>query len=63
LQLHLDSRAYYLKTVVKQAKANGLLPFYWDEGSLGNNGFGIFNRVDNTVFDTQALEGLLAGLN
>jgi aryl-phospho-beta-D-glucosidase BglC (GH1 family) len=63
LQLHLDSRAYYLKTVVKQAKANGLLPFYWDEGSLGNNGFGIFNRADNTVFDTQALDGLLAGLN
>jgi aryl-phospho-beta-D-glucosidase BglC (GH1 family) len=63
LQLHLDSRAYYLKTVVKQAKANGLLPFYWDEGSLGNNGFGIFNRADNTVFDAQALEGLLAGLN
>lgn len=27
LTLHLNSRAYYLKTVVKTAKANGLLPF------------------------------------
>ncbi|AXP80101.1 Endoglucanase A precursor [Mariniflexile rhizosphaerae] len=63
LQLHLDSRAYYLKTVVKQAKANGLLPFYWDEGSMGNNGFGIFNRTNNTVFDQKALDALLAGLN
>lgn len=62
LTLHLNSRAYYLKTVVKQAKANGLLPFYWDEGSLGDNGFGIFKRSDNTVFDTQALNALIEGL-
>ncbi|WP_281231501.1 cellulase family glycosylhydrolase [Flavobacterium gelatinilyticum] len=62
LTLHLKSRAYYLKTVVKTAKANGLLPFYWDEGSLENNGFGIFKRADNTVFDTQALNALKEGL-
>ncbi|WP_264535452.1 glycoside hydrolase family 5 protein [Flavobacterium sp. N1736] len=62
LTLHLASRAYYLKTVVKQAKANGLLPFYWDEGSLNDKGFGIFNRANNTVFDTQALTALKEGL-
>ncbi|WP_269233802.1 cellulase family glycosylhydrolase [Flavobacterium flavigenum] len=62
LTLHLNSRAYYLKTVVKTAKANGLLPFYWDEGSLGNNGFGIINRTNNTVFDIQALTALKEGL-
>ncbi|WP_417939167.1 glycoside hydrolase family 5 protein [Flavobacterium sp. RS13.1] len=62
LTLHLNSRAYYLKMVVKTAKANGLLPFYWDEGSLGNNGFGIINRTTNTVFDTQALNALKEGL-
>lgn len=62
LTLHLASRAYYLKTVVKTAKANGLLPFYWDEGNLGNEGFGIFKRSDNTVFDTQALTALKDGL-
>lgn len=62
LTLHLASRAYYLKTVVKTAKANGLLPFYWDEGSMGDNSFGIFNRSNNTVFDTQALTALVEGL-
>ncbi len=62
LTLHLNSRAYYLKTVVKTAKANGLLPFYWDEGSMGNNGFGIINRTNNTIFDTQALNALIDGL-
>ncbi len=63
LTKHLASRAYYLKYVVQQAKANGLVPFYWDEGSISNNGFGIFNRSNNTVFDNQALTGLMSGLN
>jgi aryl-phospho-beta-D-glucosidase BglC (GH1 family) len=63
LQLHLNSRAFYLKYVVKRAKANGILPFYWDEGNIGNNGFGIYNRTNNTVFDQQALTALQEGLN
>jgi aryl-phospho-beta-D-glucosidase BglC (GH1 family) len=62
LPLHLASRAYYLKSVVQQAKANGMVPFYWDEGNLGSNGFGIFNRFNSSVGDTQALNGLLDGL-
>lgn len=63
LSLHLASRAYYLKVVVQQAKANGMVPFYWDEGNIGSNGFGIFNRFNTSVADTQALNGLLDGLN
>ena len=62
LTLHLDSRAFFLKYVVKQAKANGLLPFYWDAGGMGNNGSAIFNRNNNTVFDPQALKGLQDGM-
>ena len=62
LDLHLASRAYYFQYVVKQAKANGMVPFYWDEGNLGSNGFGIFNRFNTSVADTQALKGLLDGL-
>ena len=62
LTLHLASRAHYLKNVVQKAKSNGLVPFYWDEGRIGNNGFGIFRRSDNTVFDTQVLNALQEGL-
>lgn len=62
LTLHLDSRAYYLKSVVKQAKANGILPFYWDAGGMGNNGSALFNRSNNTIFDSQALTALQEGL-
>jgi len=63
LRSHLNARAYYLKYFVKEAKANGLIPFYWDEGGLGNNSFGIFNRQTNTVYDRQALDSLMHGTN
>ncbi|PKB16432.1 cellulase family glycosylhydrolase [Flavobacterium sp. 5] len=62
LAKHLDSRAYYLKYVVKQAKANGLIPFYWDAGNMGVNTMSLFNRTNNTIYDSQALTALQDGL-
>ncbi|MFH0761339.1 MAG: cellulase family glycosylhydrolase [Bacteroidota bacterium] len=59
LTRHLDSRAYYLNYVTKQAKANGIIPFYWDNGATGNNGCAIFDRHTLTVFDQQALDALI----
>jgi endoglucanase len=56
LALHLDSRTYFLKYLVKQAKANGLIPFYWDTGN------GVINRSNNTVFDQKALDSLRSGV-
>ena len=63
LKRHLSARSHYLKYFVKCAKTDGLIPFYWDEGRLGNNSFGIFNRQTNTVFDKQALDSLIRGTN
>lgn len=62
LTLHLASRAYFLKYVVKQSKANGLIPFYWDAGNLGVNTMSLFDRSNNTVYDAQALTALKEGL-
>jgi len=56
LKLHLASRAYYFKCVTKQAIANGILPFFWDTGSL-------INRNNYSVSDQQALDGLIQGAN
>ena len=61
LTLHLASRAYFLKYITQQARANGILPFYWDNGGTGVNGAAIFNRKNNTVFDRQALDALVQG--
>jgi len=61
LTLHLASRAYWNKYITQQAMVHGLLPFYWDEGSIINHGFGIFNRQNNTVFDQQVLDALIEG--
>ncbi|MEM0576636.1 cellulase family glycosylhydrolase [Flavobacterium polysaccharolyticum] len=62
LTLHLKSRADFLKYVVKQSKANGMIPFYWDAGFMGVNTMTIFNRTNNTVYDAQALTALQDGL-
>jgi endoglucanase len=61
LTLHLASRAYYLKYVTQQAGAYGLLPFYWDNGHIGDNTFALFNRQTNAVYDQQALDALVQG--
>jgi endoglucanase len=61
LTLHLSSRAYWDKFITQQALANGMLPFYWDEGSLTNHGFGIMNRQTNTVGDQQVMDALTQG--
>lgn len=62
LTLHLKSRADFLKYVVKQSRANGMIPFYWDAGFMDVNTMTIFNRTNNTVYDTQALTALQDGL-
>ena len=58
---HLAARAYYLKYVTKKARASGVIPFYWDAGFTGNHGSGLFDRSNNTVFDTQALNAIIEG--
>lgn len=62
LELHLNSRAYYLKCVAQQAKLNGLLPFYWDAGNRGENASALFNRQSNTVYDQQVIDALMEGI-
>jgi len=57
LKLHKDSRAYYFYYVTKQAKANGILPFFWDTGGDGS----LFNRKNNTVMEQQALDAVIKG--
>lgn len=54
LKLHLASRAFYFKYVVKKSIANGLLPFFWDTGEL-------INRNSYTVTDQLSLDGLIQG--
>lgn len=61
LELHRKSRAWYLEYVTRKTLANGLLPFYWDDGGLDNHGSGIFDRRAKTVFDRQSLDALLKG--
>lgn len=54
LDLHHAGRAYYFKYVTGKTLADGMVPFYWDTGSL-------LDRNLNSVIDQQSLTALQEG--
>jgi endoglucanase len=54
LALHKASRAYYVRYVTEQALSNGMLPFYWDTGSL-------IDRRNYNVTDQDVMTALHQG--
>jgi endoglucanase len=62
-QLHYESRAYFNRYVTEQAKNYGMVPFYWDEGSLTNHGFGMIDRNQLEVGDQLLYDALMEGSN
>lgn len=61
----INSRAYYLEYVVRSAKNNGLVPFYWDNGGIQEeptiNQMAIFDRKRLKVVDQPALDAIMRG--
>lgn len=61
----INSRAYYLEYITRVAKNNGAVPFYWDNGGMGNGDtadqFGIFDRKNLRIFDQPAVDALVRG--
>lgn len=51
---HNDAVDYWLTYITKQAKANGMLPFFWDTG-------GALDRQNNSVKDKRTIVALNAG--
>lgn len=58
---HVQARNYYLEYVTKTAVQNGIVPYYWDNGYDGNNGFALFDRDNGEVIDPDALEAIMEG--
>lgn len=58
---HKASRKYFLKYTTKVMRENGIVPFYWDNGHTGLDGFAIFNRNTKTVVDPDGLAGMIEG--
>lgn len=53
---HNQSVEYWAKYVTKQAKANGIIPFWWEIGFL-------FDRKNNTIKDQAMYDAIMAGYN
>lgn len=60
---HLASRNHYLNYVTKKALENGIIPVYWDNGPMGNNSLGLFNRSTGAVTDTDAVQAIVSALD
>ena len=56
LALHNDAVDYWLTYITKQAKANGMLPFFWDTG-------GAIDRQNYIVKDQRTINAIAAGGN
>jgi aryl-phospho-beta-D-glucosidase BglC (GH1 family) len=56
LATHNDAVDYWLTYITKHAKANGILPFFWDTG-------GALDRQNYTVKDQRTIRSLNAGAN
>jgi endoglucanase len=54
LDVHNDAIDYWITFVTKQAKANGIVPFWWDTG-------GVLDRSNLTVKDERTLNAIIAG--
>jgi endoglucanase len=56
LATHNDAVDYWLTYITKQARANGMLPFYWDTG-------GALDRQNYSIKDQRTIIALKAGAN
>ena len=56
LDKHNQSVDYWTKYVTKQAKANGIIPYYFETGFM-------FDRANNVVKDQPLLDAIIAGYN
>lgn len=59
---HIASRNHYLNYVTKKALENGIVPVYWDNGPMGNNSSGLFNRNTGAVVDPGAVNAIVSAL-
>ncbi len=58
-----EFRRYWCEYVVKEAKENGCIPVYWDNGWNGDKGFGLFNRISCEQTQPAIIEAMIRAIN
>ncbi|MFV0267210.1 MAG: cellulase family glycosylhydrolase [Draconibacterium sp.] len=56
-QKHDESRAYFMETVARKAKNNGLVPFCWDNGLIDRNSHEIIDSLSYNSLIKGAADG------
>lgn len=57
----IAARDYWIEYNTAAAKANGVIPVYWDNGYYGDGGLAIFDRNSGSVLDQSLLDVLMDG--
>ena len=57
--IHAKYRQYYMKYVTHSIVGHGLVPFYWDSGSTGDNASGLFNRSTGAQAYPEIIEAII----
>ncbi|MBD5128729.1 MAG: glycoside hydrolase family 5 protein [Ruminococcaceae bacterium] len=60
---HNEFRRYWLEVVVSNAKQQGCVPVYWDNGYIYNKGFAVFDRVTVSVTQPTLIEAMMRAIN
>jgi endoglucanase len=60
---HAQYRKYYMEFITGSIVKHGLVPFYWDNGGTGNNGFGIFNRLTGAKAYPEIIKAIVEAVN
>ncbi|MCD8263088.1 MAG: cellulase family glycosylhydrolase [Tannerellaceae bacterium] len=55
---HIEARHYYLNYVTQAALKNGMVPVYWDNGGVGNHGFGLFDRAAAIPYYPETIQAI-----
>ena len=56
---HEIYRKYYLQYVATGMKAEGLVPFYWDNGYAGDHGFALFDRTTGKQLHPELIRAII----
>jgi len=57
------ARTTHAQAYAAAVRQRGMLPVWWDNGAIGNNGMGIFNRAALTWFYPTIRDALVTGAN
>ena len=56
-------RKYYIEYVTRSMFLHGLVPYYWDNGGIGDDGMGLFNRATGEQAYSEIIDAIIKAVD